>query len=159
MGTRSHTSIIETSTDETGKQRRDLLVKIYRQYDGYYSGMGKELATWLDKVSVVNGFGSNDPVDQIICNVAGCLAAQLIKHVKDGIGNVYITNPRANSSGLNYEYDILVDFNTQRITLKAYSIVGYYNKNKEYCDRKKKEFEGSPADFLNVFLKKEAEKV
>ena len=156
MGTRSHTNIIEKFKDtRTGKQSQVLLVSIYRQYDGYPSGMGKDLAEWLSKVKVVNGLSGGYPDGVIVCNGAGCLAAQLIKELKDGAGNIYITKPNPNNAGVNYTYDIVVDFDTHEVTLKAYDVDGYYNKKKEYCARRKKIYEGSAADFINVYLKKE----
>lgn len=83
MGTRSTTAI----KDENGKT----LVTLYRQFDGYPTGHGQELANFLSARTIVDVFYG-----------MGCLAAQLIGHLKgDQIGNVYVTN-EGDSQEYNY---------------------------------------------------------
>jgi hypothetical protein len=77
MGTRSTTIIMSDNAE---------LCRIYRQFDGYPEGHGVELAKLCD-VKIVNGFGSDK---EGIANGMGCLAAQIIKGLKDGVGNVYL---------------------------------------------------------------------
>lgn len=80
MGTRSTTAV----KDEDGKT----LVTLYRPYDGYPTGHGQELADFLKSRTLINGMG--------------CLAAQLVTHLKgDQIGNIYITN-EGDSQEYNY---------------------------------------------------------
>ena len=56
MGTRSLTRVIETWNDEkTNKLKKQVLVCMYRQYDGYPSGMGSDLAEFLNGGKLVNG--------------------------------------------------------------------------------------------------------
>ena len=81
MGTRSLTHVIETWNDKTGKQKKQCLMTMYRQYDGYPSGMGDELADFLKDGVVVNGIGMDEK--RRVFNGAGCLAAQLVAHFKD----------------------------------------------------------------------------
>jgi hypothetical protein len=83
MGTRSETIIIDGNK---------IICQIYRQYDGYPEGHGKDLAALCD-LKIVNGFG--DPKAKV-ANGFGCLAAQIIKGLKDGVGGVYLTQPDAN---------------------------------------------------------------
>lgn len=84
MGTRSTTKI----KDENGR----VLVSLYRQYDGYPSGHGVEVANFLNARKVVNGFGGNQ-TGATHANGMGCLGAQLVSHLKgDQIGNVYLTS-------------------------------------------------------------------
>jgi hypothetical protein len=77
MGTRSTTLLIEKSTNEkTGKPKLTKLIKFYRQMDGYPEGHGLDMARFLNKGNLVNGFGLTD---ELQFNGIGCLAAQLIK--------------------------------------------------------------------------------
>lgn len=95
MGTRSTTTI----KDENGKT----LVTLYRQFDGYPTGHGQELADFLKARTLVNGFGM-DMTAKTHANGMGCLAAQLITYLKgDQIGNVYVTE-----AGDSQEYNYTV---------------------------------------------------
>ncbi|MFA5307550.1 MAG: hypothetical protein WC365_08935 [Candidatus Babeliales bacterium] len=85
MGTRSLTNLYT----ENGKE---LLVTIYRQFDGYPEGHGKQLQEIINNRRVVNGFSDKDREKKSF-NGAGCLAAQLIHELKDDIGNIYINTP------------------------------------------------------------------
>jgi hypothetical protein len=93
MGTRSKTTIF----NEQGKP----LVSIYRQYDGHYESHGAELAEILSEIAVVNGFGSHTPAKA--ANGMGCLAAQIVDKLKDGIGNIYIVPTDSEDEEYNYE--------------------------------------------------------
>lgn len=145
MGTRSLTKIFNTYKDEKkNKQVKEQLVNMYRQYDGYPSGHGTELADFLNGGKVVNGIGGNDTN---VFNGAGCLAAQMIAHFKDGAGGIYIEPITAKNCGQEYEYEVIVDFDTKEVTLKCF----------EVWNKKKLLFEGKPADF-EQFVTKLAEK-
>lgn len=82
MGTRSITRIIEN-----GKP----LLTFYRQFDGYPSGHGLELAKFLSGIEFVNGYNQTHSVGKN-ANGAGCMAAQLICQLKSaaGLGGIYI---------------------------------------------------------------------
>lgn len=98
MGTRSLTNVY----DEDGK---NLLVTIYRQYDGYPSGLGVDLKKILANRPVVNGYGGDDEKNRAF-NGSGCLAAQLIGDLKQGkIGNVYIHEPKPQFSASAHLFD------------------------------------------------------
>lgn len=84
MGTRSLLTFIQDSGNP--------LVTIYRQYDGYPEGRGKELADFLSKITMRNGYEMDDEAGTH-ANGLGCLAAQWIASEKDTIGNVYINEP------------------------------------------------------------------
>lgn len=100
MGTRSLTRVIDDYSD-------DPIVCIYRQFDGYPGGMGLDLAEFLDGMSIVNGIGRDTP--ERAANGMGCLAAQLVKHLKDDIGNVYLYPTDAAGLGEEYVYTIYLD--------------------------------------------------
>jgi len=124
MGTRSNTIVYDGA---------DKLVNIYRQYDGYPSGHGAELAQFLIPITMVNGMGAGaDP--GTAANGAGCLAAQLIKHLKDGPGGIYIDNPKARDNDFTYEIHADTFKPEQGIEVKVFS-------------GRKKLFTGGPEQF------------
>ena len=148
MGTRSLTKVIEVYTNENGKQVKNKLINMYRQYDGYPSGMGIDLAEFLESGKVVNGISCNET--QRVFNGAGCLAAQLVAEMKDGAGNIYLYPINATDCGQEYEYEILVDSDTKQITLKCVE-VGYMDKKGNYNRGKRVLFQGKPENF-NQFV-------
>ena len=77
-------------------------VQIYHHYDGYPKGLGVTLANYLQNFIVVNGLSSGQ---EKVANGIGCLAAQTVKHLKDGPGNVYLQKSR-NKDWEDYEYFI-----------------------------------------------------
>ena len=144
MGTRSLTRVIETYKDnKTQKQVKKQLINMYRQYDGYPSGMGADLVEFLDGSKVVNGLSSDDMKSTRVFNGAGCLAAQLVAHFKDGAGGIYIEPTSAKDCGQEYEYEIVVDFDTKKLTLRCLEI-GYIDKKGNYVNKKRVLFEGEP---------------
>lgn len=105
MGTRSIT--IVRSGPENKSPR---IVTIYRQMDGYPSGMGADLADFLKGIKMVNGIGMDN---KNVANGAGCLAAQLVKHLKDGAGGIYLEAGSGDYEdghhGEDYIYEIYAD--------------------------------------------------
>lgn len=83
MGTRSLTVFKEI--DEKGSKE---ICVMYRQFDGYPTGHGIELAEFLAGMKMVNGIRVDDVGK--IANGMGCLTAQVISHFKDGVGSIYI---------------------------------------------------------------------
>lgn len=145
MGTRSLTRIIETYKDDDGKEKKNLIVTMYRQYDGYPSGHGQELADFLKSGKVVNGLGA-DRTGRVF-NGAGCLAAQMVSHFKgDEAGGIYLYPNNTKNVWQNYEYHVLVDFNSKTVTLICY----------ESGKRKKQLFKGSPDKFVEFVNKEES---
>lgn len=100
MGTRSLTLV---HNGESAKP----FVNMYRQYDGYPSGHGKELFEFLQPIKLVNGIGVDD--GRRIANGAHCLAAQMVCHFKDGPGGIYLNAPASRDCGQDYEYHIHAD--------------------------------------------------
>lgn len=101
MGTRSLTYII----DENG----DNVICIYRQFDGYLRGMGKALKEFVSDGKVVNGLSGDE--DKVF-NGVGCFAAQLVKHLKERPGNVYLF-PAVNDRDDWQDYEYRIYFNTE----------------------------------------------
>jgi len=144
MGTRSLTRVFNTYKDEKkNKQVKEQLVNMYRQYDGYPEGHGTELADFLKGGRVVNGIGGKDTN---VFNGAGCLAAQMVAHFKDGAGGIYIEPITAKNCGQEYEYEVIVDFDIMQLTMKCIE-VGYIDSKGNYKRGKRVLFEGKPADF------------
>ena len=77
---------------------------MYRQYDGYLIGHGIELAEFLQDFTVVNGYNSLTPARS--ANGIPCLAAQLVAHFKDGIGNIYLYPTSTKDVGEEFIYTI-----------------------------------------------------
>lgn len=153
MGTRSLTRVIETYNDN-GKEKKDILVTMYRQFDGYPSGHGMELAEFIKSGKVVNGISLGDT--QIVFNGAGCFAAQMISHFKgDEAGGFYIYANSVKDAGHEYEYHVIINYNTKEIKLICFEY-GYINKAGDYVDKKRKLFEGTADEFIQFVKKKES---
>ena len=116
MGTRSLT-YIEESYGENREKKQNILC-MYRQYDGDLSGHGAELAEFLQDFNVVNGYNSGTP--ERSANGMGCLAAQLIAHFKDGIGNIYIHEPNESDCGEEYTYTVYEE--DGKVRVRAYDV-------------------------------------
>ena len=126
MGTRSLTYIEESwecpiydeeYNNKTYEEKQNILC-MYRQYDGYLSGHGAELAEFLQGFNVVNGYNCDTP--ERAANGMGCLAAQLISHFKDGIGNIYIHHPDDKDCGEEFTYTIYKE--DGKVRIRAYDV-------------------------------------
>ncbi len=107
MGTRSLTFVYD---------RSEAVINMYRQFDGYPSGHGIELADFLNSfVEITNGYHFDDT--RKIANGMGCLAAQLVSNFKVGVGQFYLYPINARDCGQEYEYHI----HENRVVVKNYS--------------------------------------
>lgn len=135
MGTRSLTKVYDY--DGT------LIVSIHRQYDGYYSGHGQELADWLASKTLVNGI-RGDMDKSTIANGPGCLAAQMISYFKEqhGVGGVYLPHPDPEGRReYTYEVRCVGDYAYGEKSIRLVA-QGYYGIA----------FNGDPADFDGAYL-------
>jgi hypothetical protein len=80
MGTRSLTYVYEGETP---------IICMYRQFDGYPTGHGQELANFLNELAIGEGI-SGKPELFTYANGMGCLAAQMIVNFKKSPGGFYI---------------------------------------------------------------------
>jgi hypothetical protein len=99
MGTRSLTYVYDGA---------EPVVCMYRQFDGYPSGHGSELAEFLFDGKLVNGipFGSKEK----LFNGMGCLAAQMVAKFKQEVGGFYLLPTRKDhDSWQDYEYHVFED--------------------------------------------------
>jgi len=95
MGTRSLTFVYD---------EQDAIINMYRQYDGYPSGHGAELAEFLAPFTMVNGISTRE--SRKVANGMGCLAAQLVAHFKSEAGGFYLYPTSAVDCGQDYEYHV-----------------------------------------------------
>ena len=109
MATRAMISIAKREEGVSFSEKPDkVLVSIYHHYDGYPEYLGVTLANYLEDKKIVNGLGDrNTPV----FNGLGCMAASIIKELKDEPGNVYIEDPERPHGWLDYEYYVWGDYN------------------------------------------------
>jgi len=120
MGTRSLTYVYSEDTP---------LINMYRQYDGYPTGHGAELAEFLSGFEIVNGYGEVKPK---LANGMGCLAAQLIANFKKSVGGFYIYAVTDTDCGQEYEYHVYEN----RVVVKDPTAVifeGDYQSFAEFC--------------------------
>lgn len=94
MSTRSVTTIC----DENG-----LVAELYKHWDGYPEGWGRDLATFLAGFSVRNGLNGDGGK---IANGAGCLAAQLVAAHKKKPGDIYL-QPPGTDVHVAYRYTVI----------------------------------------------------
>jgi hypothetical protein len=88
MGTRSVTRVFDGSYGDTNAP---VVLSMYRLHDGYpeKDGHGGDLANFLEDIRVVNGLSLSETGK--VANGMGCLAAQMVKHFKNGPGGIYLT--------------------------------------------------------------------
>ena len=117
------------------------IINLYRQYDGYPSGHGAELAEFLDGFTVVNGFGEKRSK---LANGMGCLAAQLVANFKTEVGQFYLHSPNEKDCGQDYEYHVYQKDRELRVrvTDRGYNMFGL-----TMSDTNDSIFDGTVAEF------------
>jgi hypothetical protein len=120
MGTRSLTFVYD------GNQP---LVNMYRQFDGYPSGHGIELAEFLVSGKMVNGYSSKTEKQ---FNGMGCLAAQMIAEFKNSVGGFYIHAVTDTDCWQDYEYHV---FENKVVVKNPTEVIfeGTWNNFLEFC--------------------------
>ncbi len=120
MGTRCLTFVYEGDTP---------VINMYRQFDGYPSGHGFELAEFLGGFEIVNGYGEVKPK---LANGMGCLAAQMVAHFKKSVGGFYIHPVTDTDCWQEYEYHVFEN----RVVVKNPDNVmfsGTFEEFKDFC--------------------------
>ena len=108
MGTRATIHIAKREEGVSFSEKPDKkLVSIYHHFDGYPEYLGVTLANYLEDKKIVNGLGGDRDVP--VFNGLGCMAASIIKELKEEAGNVYIEDPDCPSGWLSYEYVVWGD--------------------------------------------------
>lgn len=140
MGTRSLTHFIERYTEKPKTARGKVKVKeteivvMYRQYDGYPSGHGIQLAEFLSQGRLVNGIPGGEK--ELVFNGMGCLSAQVVAHFKEGAGGFYLHPAGTKDCWEEYDYYVIGDVETKELTLKCVNSSGNVI------------FEGTPKEFV-----------
>jgi len=125
MGTRSLTFVY----DESG----EAIINLYRQYDGYPSEHGQELAQFFAGKRIVNGLSGDT---SMVFNGMGCLAASVVAHFKNAAGGFYL-HPVSAMNCADYEYHVYED----RIVIKDYNgnevFAGSWENFSKFCGAEK----------------------
>lgn len=99
------------------KEGNKVIACLYRQFDGYPEGLGKELTELTQRLIVVNGFSSSMSLTTGYVNGIGCLTAYVISKLKTDIGNVYLMAPNTKDVGEEYVYTVSIDKNTNKVKI------------------------------------------
>ena len=139
MGTRALTFVYDGSTP---------IVNMYRQYDGYPSGHGLELAQFLTRGRLVQGLSGKE---QVVFNGMGCLAAAMIANFKETPGGFYIHSVEETECGQDYEYHVyqVEDEIRVRVTNRGCNMFGL-----TMSDKNESLFDGTAVEFLNYCTEK-----
>ena len=123
MGTRCLTFVYDDNVP---------VINMYRQFDGYPSDHGQELAEFLQPMKVINGIGLGQDESGNFANGMGCLAAQMISHFKDGVGGIYIHPVTDTDCWQDYEYHVYNDkVVVKNPTTKIFD--GSWKQFKQFC--------------------------
>lgn len=125
MGTRSLTYVYDEPRPEP-KKKGNAVVCMYRQMDGYPSGHGTELATFLTAIQLVNGITDYKATN--LANGMACLAAQIVAHFKTEIGQFYLLpTKQPQDAGQEYEYHVFPNAAANGVEIDVYEC-GYKTK-------------------------------
>lgn len=131
MGTRSITRV-----QENGKT----LLAVYRQYDGYLSGHGNDLAEFLADRTVVNGIRIG--TERQVFNGPGCLAAQLVAFLKkdeyNKAGSIYIVPADSDSEEYDYNINVITKGEDWLLEYEPLPIITVFNYDEKYFERAEK---------------------
>ena len=144
MGTRSLTFVYDGETP---------IINMYRQYDGYPTGHGAELAEFLAQFDMVSGIPvGKDVKPRKMANGMGCLAAQLVANFKEEAGQFYLYPTSAVDCGQDYEYHI---YNKDKELRVAITNRGCNLFGLTMSDTNERIFDGNLAEFTEFCTEKE----
>ena len=132
MGTRSLTYVYEDDNEP--------IICMYRQFDGYPTGHGAELAHFLLPFKIVNGISGDAKMGKV-ANGIGCLAAQLVANFKTCVGNIYLYAPKLDIDAMQ-EYEYHVTDSSVKVLLNGYNepneviFEGSYEEFFDFCQEK-----------------------
>ena len=107
MGTRSLT-VFNNEMDNSE------IVVLYRQYDGYPPGHGRDLFSFLNNMEIVNGISPNEK--RKIANGMGCLSAQIVAYLKEAPGDFYLHSAGTRDIGEEFIYTL---YYTEELRIKV----------------------------------------
>jgi len=107
MGTRSLTVFNNEWDNEE-------IVVLYRQFDGYPTGHGRDLLSFLNNMKIVNGISPNEK--RKIANGMGCLSAQIVAYLKEAPGDFYLHSAGTRDIGEEFIYTL---YYTEELKIKV----------------------------------------
>ena len=107
MGTRSLTVFNNEMDNEE-------IVVLYRQYDGYPTGHGRDLLSFLNNMEIVNGISNKEK--RRIANGMGCLSAQVVAYFKEAAGDFYLHSAGTRDIGEEFIYTL---YYTEELKIKV----------------------------------------
>ena len=132
MGTRSLTYVYDNDNEP--------ICCMYRQFDGYPTGHGAELAHFLLPFKIVNGISGDAGMGKV-ANGMGCLAAQLVANFKTEVGNIYLYAPKLDIDAMQ-EYEYHITDSSVKVLLNGYEepneviFEGSYEEFFDFCQEK-----------------------
>lgn len=150
MGTRSLTFVYDSYKMNIGKLVHEPIINFYRQYDGYPTGHGAELAEFLTGGKMTNGLRFGD--EGKFFNGMGDLAAQLVAHFKQEAGGFYLYPVTTKDCGQDFEYHIYRNENGFKIIVMNCG-VNFFGMTND--DTYQEIFNGSLVDFIEFCKEKE----
>lgn len=125
MGTRSLTFVYDA---------KQAVLCMYRQFDGYPSGHGAELAEFLGQFeAITNGIRVGET--RKTANGMGCLGAQLVGHFKTEVGGIYLYPTNSKDCGQEYEYHIYEDYAVVKDYNGKAIFKGSWEQFTEFCNK------------------------
>ena len=109
MGTRSTTKIYDNN---------ELILSLYKQYDGYIDGWGKKLKQFIKSGKFVNGIKFSNSTEKQF-NGIGCFALQLVNEFKKGVGDIYATTEQ-DIQEYNYIINYITDISNNPKRIEIY---------------------------------------
>ena len=107
MGTRSLTVFNNEMDNEE-------IVVLYRQYDGYPTGHGRDLLSFLNNMEIVDGISNTEK--RRIANGMGCLSAQVVAYFKEAPGDFYLHSAGTRDIGEEFIYTL---YYTEELKIKV----------------------------------------
>lgn len=122
MGTRSITLVYDNDL---------AIINLYRQYDGYPEGHGRELGVFLNSFdAITSGIRIGD--ERKTANGMGCLAAQMVAYFKKEVGYFYLMHPDQRDVGEEYVYHVF-DNRIEVVAFEKTIFIGTWREFYEWC--------------------------
>jgi hypothetical protein len=156
MGTRSLTIFQDhkrVKNEETGKYEEngvEDIVVLYRQFDGYFEGMGKDIAEFLSEGKLVNGFSFGTKEKQF--NGMGDLAQRLVASFGTEVGNFYLEKADTRDCGEEFRYYIYPTKDGIRVKVEEGAMTAFGCAGPE--EAWEETFDGTIEEFCNMIHKK-----
>lgn len=133
------------------QQDGQTIVSVYRQYDGYLSGQGVDLANIMKDRKIVNGIRLDE---NKVFNGPNCLAACIIYGMKKedngNAGGVYVYGPDVDDEEYVYNVNVISkDKEGWSISYEDYPIITVIRYGEQI-------FQGTSVEFVD-FVKKDEE--